>query len=522
MNRLWPSLLLFLSLLLAFGLAGTGKALASPVDNSLVIALEQFPTILNPAIASGSLTSQVGAQLFAGLVRMGPEGPEPYLATGWEINQDATSFCLYLRPNATFHDGTPITAKDVIFSLRTVQQYHPFRAMLASVSRITATDSHTVIIETDIPQPKLLHALIPALVPIIPEHIYTGTVPLPDHPANRFPVGSGPFQLAEVNAGRSIVLKRYPHFFIPDRPRLETIVFRVYWDQNEIPLALRQGEADVYAFSSLLDEEAIFARDTHLEVTRKEFAPLHPFAVLTFNHNNPFFQSPAVRKALAMSIDNTRLVESLFGNKAAPMYGPIPPGSALYTPVFTPYDPAEANRILDSAGYPRSQNGIRFSVDIDYDPTALFSLSLLKYLQKEFIRTVGVYLRIRTSANAIEWAARLVRGDYDVTLDELFGWHDPTIGIERLYRINTTPILWSNLSRYADAHIDSLFRAASAARTDRGAHYARLQHLLAQSHVALWICTIPYASIRNRQILHLTDQPFGVLSPMDKACWNGS
>ena len=73
------------------------------------------------------------------------------------------------------------------------------------------------------------------------------------------------------------------------------------------------------------------------------------------------------------------------------MYGPIPPGSEWHSPVSTPYDPDEANRILDRAGYPRNENGIRFTVEIDYEPSAQFSLSILKYLQSQFIRTIGVY-----------------------------------------------------------------------------------------------------------------------------------
>ena len=66
----------------------------------------------------------------------------------------------------------------------------------------------------------------------------------------------------------------------------------------------------------------------------------------------------------------------------------------------------EANRILDRAGYPRNENGIRFTVEIDYEPSAQFSLSILKYLQSQFIRTIGVYFRIRTAEDPGSWADR--------------------------------------------------------------------------------------------------------------------
>ena len=99
----------------------------SPEDNSLIVALERFPPGFNPAVASGSLTSQIGAQLFAGLVRTGKDGPIPYLAESWEIDSQAKRFRFHLRKGATFHDGTPITANDVAFSIRAAQRHHLLR-----------------------------------------------------------------------------------------------------------------------------------------------------------------------------------------------------------------------------------------------------------------------------------------------------------------------------------------------------------------------------------------------------------
>ena len=240
-----------------------------------------------------------------------------------------------------------------------------------------------------------------------------------------------------------------------------------------------QGEANLYAFSSLSDEERIFRSNPAIEVTRDEFSLLHPFALLTFNVRNPIFRSPEVRKALAMSIDNKALAQAVPGG-VRPMYGPIPPGSEWHSPVSTPYDPDEANRILDRAGYPRNENGIRFTVEIDYEPSAQFSLSILKYLQSQFIRTIGVYFRIRTAEDPGSWADRVTSGAFDVTMDELYGWHDPAIGIERIYATNTAAILWSNMSHYSNPEVDALFRSASAEKDPEGrkALYAALQERL--------------------------------------------
>ena len=111
--------------LLLLALSAAAPASASPEDNSLIVALERFPDGFNPAVASGSLTSQIGAQLFAGLVRIGKDGPIPYLAESWDIDPQARRFRFHLRKGATFHDGTPITANDVAFSIRAAQRHHP-------------------------------------------------------------------------------------------------------------------------------------------------------------------------------------------------------------------------------------------------------------------------------------------------------------------------------------------------------------------------------------------------------------
>ena len=285
----------FLSAALLLLALYAAPASASPEDNSLIVALERFPPGFNPAVASGSLTSQIGAQLFAGLVRTGKDGPIPYLAESWEIDSQAKRFRFHLRKGATFHDGTPITANDVAFSIRAAQRHHPFRSMLEAVDKVAPVDDLTLDLETSIPQPALLKCFIPALVPVLPAHIYGDGTPIDTHPANLRAVGSGPFRLASLEKGKTIVLERYKGFFLPGKPRLDRITFRVYWDQNEIPLAIMQGEADLYAFSSLSDEERIFRSNPAIEVTRDEFSLLHPFALLTFNVRNPIFRSPEVR-----------------------------------------------------------------------------------------------------------------------------------------------------------------------------------------------------------------------------------
>ena len=187
----------------------------------------------------GEYGSNRGAQLYAGLTRVDAAGNAmPYLAKSWKASPDGRSVRFERRENAFFHDGHPITSGDVAYSILMSREYHPFRPMLESVTRVDTPSPHTVIVRLSRPFPLLPKVLVPALVPILPRHVFDNGHPLPTHPANRKAVGSGPFMLESFTPDRSIRLVRNPRFFLPDRPIADRLTFRIFWDQGEIPLAL--------------------------------------------------------------------------------------------------------------------------------------------------------------------------------------------------------------------------------------------------------------------------------------------
>ena len=103
----------------------------------IVVALESTPPHFNPALLSGSTVATVGVQLYAGLTRVDAAGNAvPYLAKSWETSPDGLSVRFELRENAFFHDGHPITSDDVAYSILMSREYHPFRPMLESVTRV--------------------------------------------------------------------------------------------------------------------------------------------------------------------------------------------------------------------------------------------------------------------------------------------------------------------------------------------------------------------------------------------------
>ena len=186
----------------------------------------------------------MGAQIFASPLRYDENwNPQPCLAKTGKISADGLSITLDLVQNAVFHDGHPITSEDVAFSIMVVKQYHPFKSMLEPVDRVDTPDRHTAVIRLAHPHPAILLAMSPAFMPILPKHICGDGQDIATHPANLAPVGSGPFKLVRYVPGKTIVLERHDDYFIPGRPYLDELIFRIQSDPDIQMIDLEQQEA---------------------------------------------------------------------------------------------------------------------------------------------------------------------------------------------------------------------------------------------------------------------------------------
>ena len=216
-------------LLTAFALGSAGAAETPKTGGTLVIGSTQVPRHLNGAVQSGIATALPSAQLFASPLRFDADWkPQPYLAESWELSPDARALTLHLRKDALFHDGKPVTSEDVAFSVMAVKQNHPFQTMLAPVDNVETPDPHTAVLRMSRPHPAILLAMSPALMPVLPKHIYGDGQDLKSHPRNSADlVGSGPYRLKEFKPGQEIVLERFDKFFLPGKPYLDRVVVKI-------------------------------------------------------------------------------------------------------------------------------------------------------------------------------------------------------------------------------------------------------------------------------------------------------
>lgn len=482
---------------------------------------------LNPAIQSGIATMIPGAQLFAGLVEFDDNWqPHPYLATAWETSKDSLSHTFHLRHDATFHDGKPVTSKDVAFSLFTVKNNHPFGpAMFGAVEAVDTPDPYTAVIRVKHPVPSLLISTSSVLLPIIPKHVYDKG-PIRTNPANLKPVGSGPFKLKAYNAAQYVILERFDGYFRPGRPYLDELLFQFMDDPTAIMLSMMRGQLDYYPYASQIQSVTQFMHTPGLKVTQKGYQAIGPLNWLAYNTKVAPLSDVRVRQAIAHAIDKDFILQKLFQGHAKDATGPIAPGGPYYdasVPRY-PYDLAKAESLLDAAGLKKGPGGKRLSLTLDWNPEGGNEQAFLpaQYMKAQLPK-IGIDLTLRASPDFPTWARRIANWDFQITMDQVFNYPDPVIGVQRTYMCDNIRkgVIWSNTQRFCDAKVDSLF-AQAAAEPDtakRKALYDQVQVLLVQELPVYWINVIPYATVYKDKLANPPLTIWGAMAPFDQMHW---
>tara|TARA_R110002111_G_C6005833_1_gene373863 strand:- start:9712 stop:11298 length:1587 start_codon:yes stop_codon:yes gene_type:complete len=486
---------------------------------TLVVGFTVAPRSLNPAVQSGAPTGLPGTQLFASPLRYDENwNPQPYLATSWETSEDGLALTLRLRENATFHDGKPVTSEDVAFSLMAIKEHHPFKAMFEPVEGVDTPDAHTAIIRLSRPHPAIMLALSPALSPILPKHIYGDGQPLKTHPMNLKPVGSGPFKFVEYAEGKHLVLERYDDYFLEGLPHLDRIIYKYNQDSSSQSLEMERGDLDVRALVGKPRELQRHRKNKSLTVTDEGHAAIGVISWLAFNLNHEILRHKDVRQAIAYAIDLDFIDNALYGGFATPASGPISMDSPLadQNPKLYNLDLDKANKMLDDAGYPRNSEGVRFGLTLDM----LGSMRIVGEYIKPQLKKVGIDIELRIPPDFSTWSGWVANHDFDMTLDIVFNWADPVIGVNRTFmstNINKG-VIWSNTQSYSNPKVDELLEAGAVELDSekRKELYAEFQQIVTEELPVYWINKVPYHTVYNNRVKHTPESIWGLLSPFDE------
>ncbi len=487
---------------------------------TLVVGIPSEPPNL---ILTGTPTwtyYQVITPICNSLIEFDPQTLEwrPGLAESWRIiktDDNKMIVTFYLVRNATWHDGAPFTSQDVKFSYEKIGPR--FNSFIASMWRylegIDTPDNYTVIFRFNTTW-GLIH--YPGYFGgsgtcISPKHLYEGT-DIATNPYNTRPVGTGPFKFKEWVKGQYIVLERNENYWKKGLPYLDRIIYRIIPSSEAMMLAFQKGEIDfVWSYG------IAFAHAVQLENLIKEGklvgkkvwffpSPGGSLDVVGFNLH-PEGLAPLkdvkVRKAIAMAINRSAIAEVVYFGKVEPldtMVSRAPATVMFYPDAKQPsYNPAEANRLLDEAGYKRGADGFRFKLRLTIDATSYPWYVKEAELIRDFLREVGIDVQIITLDTAA-WHQTVFRNwDFDMSIFPFVHGPGPSYFIQYYTSRGIVRASWSNAMGYSNPKAEQLLFEAEKEldKTKQIEMVRRALNIIVDDQPAVWTVSRTFVALLN-------------------------
>ncbi len=477
---------LYIVLCLFVFMTMTATGFAEPKrGGDYIWAMGQFPPHFNSALRSGVTIMNPGSQIFVSLVLINEKfQPEPYLAKSWDISPDGMAYTFHLEEGTQFHDGKPVTSKDVAFSLNVSKNNHPFGPyMFGAVDHVETPDKYTVVIKLKQPHPALMIAVTLPFMPILPEHVYGEHAgPIKKNPANIQAIGSGPFKVAEYNPGKSYILERNENFFREGRPYLDRIIFKLIKTPSATLIALKNKEVHSYGDG---DPQVIarMKQNKMLVVDNRGIGGIGSTDFIEFNLRNKYLKDKRVRQAIAYAIDRDFITQKLHRGLTKISTGPIPSDNPFYSKDVNlyKYNPEKANQILDDAGYKRGADGMRFELGLIYMPAIPYAQKMIAEYMKPQLKKIGIKVNLKAPADFMDWYRTLAGWKHEMATSNVFMWGDPVIGTHRMYMsTNIKNLVWTNTAGYVNKEVDDILNKAAVENdpAKRKALYAKFQKII--------------------------------------------
>jgi peptide/nickel transport system substrate-binding protein len=387
------------------------------------------PPGLNALVANNAQVTFLSPLIHGFLLRADGEGrliPDlatavPTAANGG-VSRDGRTVTYHLRRGASWHDGAPFDARDVVFSFAAAMNPNnnvPDRTGFDHVAAIRALDPYTVQVRLTRPFSPFVASCFTLAAndpyPLLPAHLLAGKHDLNRDPYNAAPVGLGPYKVASWNRGSRIVLTADPHYFrgAPAIPRIDIAIVpdintqATLWQGGSFDFILPRVQAGRTFLGQIRSR-----RDAHVILK-----PHNEFDYVQLNVVHPPLDDVRVRRALAMGIDRDKIMRDLDGELWVPGETDRLPGQFAYDPsiVQPRYDPAAAARLLDAAGWRRGPDGVRrkkgrelaldFVATTESKTTGRFGLSVQQQLGQ-----IGVRVNLLSYNYNVIWASKADNG----------------------------------------------------------------------------------------------------------------
>lgn len=413
---------------IALGLA----VLALPAHGQgpeLTVAVQENPAQLDPVLLTRNVAYRVLPNVFETLIEVDYQNGSvlvPALATDWRRIDDRTME-FDLRRGVTFHDGSEMTADDVVFSFGEQRMgpdqpgHNAYRRFLNTIESVEAVDDHTVRVRTNAPDPILELRLSGWSSQIVSQDAFEAAGDWETWWNN--PVGTGPFQVAEHIANDRLVLAAHDGYW-GEAPAVDRVVFAVIPELSTRIAGLAAGDFDVITEVTVDQIETIEGEDG-LDVVG---GVIRNHRILNYDFDNPLLRDPRIREALNLAIDRQLIVDTIWQGRVEVTNGfQWPDFGVLYDPdrEGPAYDPDRARALLAEAGY--DGEPISYRIRNNYYPAQIVTAQAIAAMWQD----VGFNIDMQILDSWDQVFAEPGTGIRDGSAPPLFA--DPISGLWRNY-----------------------------------------------------------------------------------------
>ena len=436
--------------------AQLGWAAGENTPITLVYARGTDATGLDPAAMADSGTAIINMAIYDGLVKYAEDlSIAPALATSWTISDDELTMTFYLRKGVSFHDGTPVNADAVVFTINRLIDPNvrvPLWNYINFVESAEANDEYTVSLTLKYPHaPALARLTAPNNGIVSPAAVEKYGADFGNHP-----VGAGPFKLIEWARDDHILLAKNEDYW-GDGPYVDYLMVRVIPEDGSRVLALEAGEVDITVRIPPMDVPRLKGEGLDVLVVASTRA-----IYIGMNNQYQMLKDPRVRQALNYAVNKEAILEVLLQDYGQVMDSPLTSEYFAHKTVGPyEYNPAKAKQLLAEAGY---ANGFEITMMTPHG-RYLMDYRITEAVQG-FLGKVGITVNIKE----MEWATYLstVRKPLDENPTQLFllGWGpwilDPDQMLYPLFHSSQQPPNGSTYSFYKNARVDELLQIGTS------------------------------------------------------------
>jgi peptide/nickel transport system substrate-binding protein len=477
--------------------------------DSLVEGTIGEASTLIPLLATDASSHAVAGQIYNGLVKYDKNlNIVGDLAESFTISTDGLTITFHLRSGVKWHDGAPLTSRDVLYTYQvTIDPKTPtaYAEDFKQVKSITAPDLLTIRVTYDSP---FAPALASWGVSILPAHLLEGK-DITKSPLARNPVGTGPYRFKEWISGQKIVLEVNKDYF-EGRPYIDRYIYRIIPDSSTMYMELKAGAIDLMTLSPVQYTRQTASKSFTSRFNKYRY-PSSSYLYMGYNLRHPLFGDKRIRQAMTAAINKEELIQGVLFGMGQKAVGPIVPDRWAYNPAVKDigYDPKRAAVLLAQAGWKeKNSDGILVKDGKPFKFTILTNqgnqqrLMTAQIIQQR-LRQVGIDVKIRI----VEWAAFLKefvnKGNFEVVLLAWSISQDPDM--YDIWHSSKTNIGELNFVGYKNPEVDRLLIEGRSTFDieKRKRAYFRIQDILAdeQPYTFLYVPdSLPVVSSRIRGV----------------------